>query len=293
MITKISKNIQKNILRSAVRRAAMSTEATLSSAETEEKLHDVPLHMSNSEAFVETMVAHGVTVCTGIGSAFMDTLDPSIRRTDCLWLTSRMLTWLTDTRAGKARSLYCLNGPGVSNFPGIARCVLTQSGRDDLPSRTATKGLGGFQELDQMPVFEAALWAHVNNPARIAELSARAFDIAMHECGPVQINIPETTSTARTRSRYCPRPLEHGVGASRSLDEAARLIAEAKNPVILAGKVSDRKRCGGSQESAEYPVSRRDLVSSQRFSLHHPLACGPLGYQGHKLQCMRCMKSTS
>ena len=76
MITKISKNIQKNILRSAVRRAAMSTEATLSSAETEEKLHDVPLHMSNSEAFVETMVAHGVTVCTGIvGSAFLDTLD--------------------------------------------------------------------------------------------------------------------------------------------------------------------------------------------------------------------------
>lgn len=36
----------------------------------------VPCHMSNSEAFVEQMVAHGVTDTFGIvGSAFMDALD--------------------------------------------------------------------------------------------------------------------------------------------------------------------------------------------------------------------------
>jgi hypothetical protein len=42
----------------------------------EEVTLGVPTHMSNSEAFVEQMVAHGVTDTFGIvGSAFMDALD--------------------------------------------------------------------------------------------------------------------------------------------------------------------------------------------------------------------------
>ena len=72
------KQFQKKMARHVTRRVAMSTqvESSAMAEETKEELHDVPLHMSNSEAFVETMVAHGVTVCTGIvGSAFMDTLD--------------------------------------------------------------------------------------------------------------------------------------------------------------------------------------------------------------------------
>ena len=31
---------------------------------------------------------------------------------------------------------------------------------------------------------------HVNNPARMAEITNRAFDIAMSERGPTQINVP-------------------------------------------------------------------------------------------------------
>ena len=55
-----------------------------------------------------------------------------------------------------------------------------------------TKGHGGFQELDQLPVFSTVtkFQAHVNNPKRISELTAHALDIAQLERGPVQINIP-------------------------------------------------------------------------------------------------------
>jgi len=203
--------------------------------------------MSNSEAFVETMVAHGVDTTFGIvGSAFMDALD--------LWEPAgiRFVSVAHEQNAAHMADGYarasgrhgvCIaqNGPGISNFvTGIAAAYWAHSPVVMITPEagTATKGLGGFQELDQIPVFEAVTkyQAHVNNPTRMAELSARAFDISMHERGPVQINIPrdffygENTFTVPS-----PRPLEHGAGSKQSLDEAARLISEAKNPVILAG----------------------------------------------------------
>lgn len=57
---------------------------------------------------------------------------------------------------------------------------------------TLTKGLGGFQEADQLPIFETITkyQGHVNNAARMAEITARCFDIAMNERGPTQLNIP-------------------------------------------------------------------------------------------------------
>lgn len=57
---------------------------------------------------------------------------------------------------------------------------------------TKTKGLGGFQEADQMEIFNSVtkFQGHVNNPSRMSEITARCFDIAMNERGPTQLNIP-------------------------------------------------------------------------------------------------------
>lgn len=64
-------------------------------------------------------------------------------------------------------------------------CITPEAG-------TLTKGLGGFQEADQMELFNSITkyQGHVNNPARMAEITARSFDIAMNERGPTQLNIP-------------------------------------------------------------------------------------------------------
>ena len=75
--------------------------------------------------------------------------------------------------------------------------------------------------------------------------------------------------------------------ASKS-DEAARLISEAKNPVILAGGgVSIGNAVEEVKSLAEHlgaPVAT-SYLHNDSFPCDHPLACGPLGYQGHKSAC--------
>ena len=53
-------------------------------------------------------------------------------------------------------------------------------------------GQGGFQELDQMPWFQACTkyQVRVNRRERMAELARKCFYIAKAECGPTQLNIP-------------------------------------------------------------------------------------------------------
>ena len=57
---------------------------------------------------------------------------------------------------------------------------------------TSGMGLGGFQETEQLPIFSriTKYQAHVNRADRMAEFTAKAFDNAMAERGPAQLNIP-------------------------------------------------------------------------------------------------------
>ena len=66
--------------------------------------------------------------------------------------------------------------------------------------------------------------------------SNRAFTIAMHERGPVQINIPRDYYYGEGDYEIqAPQKIERGAGGPESLDAAARLLAKAKFPVILSG----------------------------------------------------------
>ena len=92
--------------------------------------------------------------------------------------------------------------------------------------------------MDQLPVFETITkyQAHVNNPARMAELTARAFDRAIIERGPTQLNIPRDFFYGEN-SFIIPPPkiIEQGAGGPAALSSAADIIAAAKNPVLLCG----------------------------------------------------------
>jgi sulfoacetaldehyde acetyltransferase len=85
-------------------------------------------------------------------------------------------------------------------------------------------GLGGFQETEQLPIFSkiTKFQAHVNNRARMAELTARAFDRAHLELGPTQLNIPRDFFYGDIECEI-PRPIviERGAGGANSLDAAA------------------------------------------------------------------------
>ena len=87
-----------------------------------------------------------------------------------------------------------LSASGISNFvTGVAAAFWAHSPIVAITPEagTMTKGHGGFQEVGlgagQLSMFEHSckFQADVNNPARIPELTARAFDYALMERGPL------------------------------------------------------------------------------------------------------------
>jgi len=183
------------------------------------------------------------------------------------------------------------NGPGVTNFvTAIAAAYWAHSPVVAITPEagSATAGLGGFQETDQMPIFSkiTRYQVHVNSPARIAELTHRALTIALDERGPVQINIPRDYFYGELETTIAtPRPTERSAGGSESLDRAAELLAGARCPVIIAGGglvmgdgVDAARRLA---EHLSCPVVT-SYLHNDAFPASHELACGPLGYQGSK-----------
>jgi sulfoacetaldehyde acetyltransferase len=255
------------------------------------------VRMTPSEAFVETLVAQGVKDCFGIvGSAYMDAHDlfplAGIRFVSVAH--EQNAAHMADGYSrvtGKHGLCIAQNGPGITNFvTGIAAaywahspvvCVTPESG-------SLSMGLGGFQETEQMPIFsKITKWqVHVNSPLRIAELTGRAFDIAMAERGPVQVNIPRDYFYGEGDYEI-PQPhrLERGAGGPETLDAAARMLAKAKFPVILSGggviMAGGIKECAALAEYLSAPVVN-SYLHNDSFPASHPLCCGPLGYQGSK-----------
>jgi len=120
----------------------------------------------------------------------------------------------------------------------------------------------------------------------MSELTARAFDLSMQERGPAHLNIPRDYLYGENKHIIRdPKPITHGAGSEASLAQAADLIRNAKNPVILAGGgVSMGNAYAEVQALAEYlgaPVACTYLHNDS-FPSDHPLWCGPLGYQGHQ-----------
>jgi sulfoacetaldehyde acetyltransferase len=148
--------------------------------------------MMGSEAFVETLVRQGVTDVIGIvGSAFMDALDlfPEAGIRFVSVQHEQNAVHMADGYSrisGKHGVCIAQNGPGITNFvTGLAAAYWAHSPVVAITPEagTLTKGLGGFQEADQLPIFSTTTkyQGHVNNPARMAEITSRAFDIAMNE----------------------------------------------------------------------------------------------------------------
>ena len=253
--------------------------------------------MTSSEAFVETLVAHGVTTVFGIaGSAYMDAMD--------LFPLAgiRLVSVAHEQNAAHMADGYsrvtnrhgvCIaqNGPGVTNFvTAIAAAYWAHSPVVAITPEagSATAGLGGFQETDQMPIFSkiTRYQVHVNSPGRIAELTHRAFTIALDERGPVQINIPRDYFYGELETTIAtPEPTERSAGGGDSLDRAATMLAGAGSPVIISGGgVVMADGVDAARRLAEYlscPVVT-SYLHNDAFPASHDLACGPLGYQGSK-----------
>jgi sulfoacetaldehyde acetyltransferase len=253
--------------------------------------------MTSSEAFVEQLVAEGVTDVFGIvGSAYMDALDlfePAGIRFLSVAHEQNAAHMADGFSRATNRHGVCIaqNGPGITNFvTAIAAAYWAHSPVVAITPEagTMTAGLGGFQEIDQMPIFSriTRFQTHVNREERIAELTHRAFTLALAERGPVQINIPRDYFLGEIDARITPaQKIERGPGDAAGLAEAARVLTEAEFPVILVGGgVVMAEGRDEARELAEYlqaPVVT-SYLHNDAFPASHPLYCGPLGYQGSK-----------
>lgn len=256
-----------------------------------------PQRMTPSEAFVETLAANGVTDIFGImGSAFMDAMDifapAGIRLIPVVH--EQGAAHMADGYArvsGRHGVVIGQNGPGISNcVTGIAAAYWAHSPVVIVTPEAGTMGigLGGFQEANQLPMFQefTKYQGHVTHPARMAEFTARCFDRAMAEMGPAQLNIPRDYFYGDIKAEIPqPRRLDRGPGGDQSLDEAAELLAQARFPVIISGGgvvMGDAvEECRVLAERLGAPVVN-SYLHNDSFPARHPLWCGPLGYQGSK-----------
>lgn len=253
--------------------------------------------MTPSEAFVETMVSHGVTEIFGImGSAFMDAMDiftPAGIRFIPVVHEQGAAHMADGYSRVSGRQGVCIgqNGPGISNcVTGIAAAFWAHSPVVIVTPETGTMGigLGGFQECNQLPMFQefTKYQVHLNNPARMAEFTSRCFDRALSEMGPTQLNIPRDFFYGDIDVTIpAPAPLERGAGGENALSKAAILLAEAKFPVIISGggvvNAGGVDECKALAERLGAPVVN-SYLHNDSFPARHPLWCGPLGYQGSK-----------
>ena len=256
------------------------------------------MKMTTEEAFVKTLQRNGIQHAFGIiGSAMMPISDlfpvAGITFWDCAHEGSAGMMADGYTRAtGKMSMMIAQNGPGITNFVTAVKTAYWNHTPLLLVTPQAankTIGQGGFQEVEQMKLFEdmVAYQEEVRDPSRVAEVLTRVISQAKRLCGPAQLNIPRDFWT-QVVDIEIPDPISFEVspGGENSIKQAAAMLSDAKNPVILngAGVVLSEGGIAASMALAERldaPVCV-GYQHNDAFPGAHPLFAGPLGYNGSK-----------
>ncbi len=255
------------------------------------------MKMTTEEAFVKVLQRHGIEHAFGIiGSAMMPISDLFPQAGITFWDAAHECNagMMADgfTRAtGKMSMMVAQNGPGITNFVTPVKTAYWNHTPLLLVTPQAankTLGQGGFQEVEQMALFQdmVAYQEEVRDPSRIAETLNRVILQAKRASAPAQINIPRDYWT-QVIDIEMPAivEFERPSGGTEAITAAAKMLSEAKFPVILNGagvviggaidasmKLAEKLNapvCCGYQHNDAFPGS-------------HPLFAGPLGYNGSK-----------
>jgi sulfoacetaldehyde acetyltransferase len=256
------------------------------------------MKMTTEEAFIKVLQDHGIQHAFGIiGSAFMPISDlfPSAGITfwDCAHEGSAGMMADGYTRAtGKMSVMIAQNGPGITNFvTPVKTAYWNHTPLLLITPQAANKtiGQGGFQEVEQMKLFEdmVAYQEEVRDPTRIVEVLNRVIMNAKRASAPAQINIPRDMWT-QVIDIDLPAMVEfeRPSGGDKAISEAAEMLSSSNNPVILngAGVVLSE----GAIEASKALAERLDAPvcvgyqHNDAFPGSHPLFSGPLGYNGSK-----------
>ena len=253
--------------------------------------------MTTEEAFVKVLQMHGIENAFGIiGSAFMPISDlfpvAGITFWDVAHETNGGLIADGYTRStGKMSMVIAQNGPGITGLVTPIKTAYWNHTPLLLVTPQAankTMGQGGFQEVEQMNLFKdmVCYQEEVRDPSRMAEVLNRVIEKAFRGSAPAQINIPRDYWTQVIDIDLPPIvKFERQGGGKKAIDQAAKLLSEAKFPVILSGAgvvIGDAiEDCKKLAEKIDAPVCN-GYQHNDSFPGNHPLAVGPLGYNGSK-----------
>ncbi len=253
--------------------------------------------MTTEEAFVKVLQMHGIEHAFGIiGSAFMPISDLFPKAGITFWDVANEMNggFMCDgyTRAsGKIAMCIAQNGPGITNFVTPVKTAYWNHTPMLLVTPQAankTIGQGGFQEVEQMALFRdmVCYQEEVRDPSRVAEVLNRVILKAKRLSAPAQINLPRDYWT-QVIDINLPAVVEfeRPAGGAEAIAQAAKLLSDAKFPVILSGAgvviggaIPD---CKALAEKLDAPVCS-GYQHNDSFPGSHPLAVGPLGYNGSK-----------
>jgi sulfoacetaldehyde acetyltransferase len=192
---------------------------------------------------------------------------------------------------GKMSMVIAQNGPGIT---GLVTPIKTAYWNHTplllVTPQAANKtiGQGGFQEVEQMNLFKdmVCYQEEVRDPTRMAEVLNRVIEKAFRGSAPAQINVPRDYWTHVIDIELPPIVrFERQGGGKKAIDKAAKLLSDAKFPVILSGAgvvIGDAiEDCKKLAEKLDAPVCN-GYQHNDSFPGSHLLAAGPLGYNGSK-----------
>ena len=203
--------------------------------------------MTTEEAFIKVLQMHGIEHAFGIiGSAFMPISDlfpkAGITFWDVAHETNGGLIADGYTRAtGKMSMVIAQNGPGITGLvTPIKTAYWNHTPLLVVTPQAANKtmGQGGFQEVEQMNLFKdmVCYQEEVRDPSRMAEVLNRVIEKAFRGSAPAQINVPRDYWTQVIDIELPPIVrIERQGGGKEAIENAAKLLSNAKFPVILSG----------------------------------------------------------
>jgi len=253
--------------------------------------------MTTEEAFVKVLQMHGIEHAFGIiGSAFMPISDLFPKAGITFWDVAHESNGglIADgyTRStGKIAMCIAQNGPGITGFvTPIKTAYWNHTPMLLVTPQAANKtiGQGGFQEVEQMNLFKdmVCYQEEVRDPSRMGEVLNRVIEKAIRGSAPAQINVPRDywTQVIDIELPTIIR-MERPSGGTQAIKEAAKLLSNSKFPVILSGAgvvLADAiDDCRALAEKLDAPVAC-GYQHNDSFPGSHPLAVGPLGYNGSK-----------
>jgi thiamine pyrophosphate-dependent acetolactate synthase large subunit-like protein len=252
---------------------------------------------------VESLRAEGVKHVFGlIGSAGMEIFDALYDAKDITFVGVRDERTGTHMADGYARAsggagvvIAGQNGPGATNVvTGLAQAKAAYSPVVALAGSISTAHIyrDGFQEVDQQALFQPVTkktWT-VTQAVRIPEMMREAFRTALSpRRGPVALNLPrdllaEDVEVGETYQPTGRQAMGRAAGDPELIERAARLLAGAERPLIIAGGGTKNTRSHEEllrlAEVLQAPVGLSP-GHGDAVPCTHPLYAGQVGPRGN------------